>query len=48
MLSCAERLLELARQKPRYGYRRLHVLLQRQGQGGEREASLSAVSAKKD
>jgi putative transposase len=27
-----EKLLELARQKPRYGYRRLHVLLQRQGQ----------------
>lgn len=26
------KLLELARQKPRYGYRRLHVLLQRQGQ----------------
>ncbi len=25
-------MLELARQKPRYGYRRLHVLLQRQGQ----------------
>lgn len=24
-----ERLLELAREKPRYGYRRLHVLLQR-------------------
>jgi putative transposase len=28
-----ERLLELAREKPRYGYRRLHVLLRR---GGER------------
>ena len=26
------KLVELARQKPRYGYRRLHVLLQRQGQ----------------
>jgi putative transposase len=26
------KLLELARQKPRYGYRRLNVLLQRQGQ----------------
>jgi putative transposase len=26
------KLLELARQNPRYGYRRLHVLLQRQGQ----------------
>jgi putative transposase len=24
-----ERLLELAREKPRYGYRRLHVVLQR-------------------
>jgi putative transposase len=24
-------LLKLARQKPRYGYRRLHVLLERQG-----------------
>lgn len=29
-----ERLLDLAREKPRYGYRRLHVLLRRQG--GER------------
>jgi len=26
-----ERLLELAREKPRYGYRRLHVLLRRDG-----------------
>ena len=27
------KLVELARQKPRYGYRRLHVLLQRRGSG---------------
>ena len=27
-----ERLIELARAKPRYGYRRLHVLLQREGE----------------
>src|SRR5271168_5342983 len=27
-----EELVKLARQKPRYGYRRLHVLLERQGQ----------------
>ena len=27
-----ERLVELAREKPRYGYRRLHVLLQRDGE----------------
>jgi putative transposase len=26
-----EALVKLARQKPRYGYRRLHVLLQRRG-----------------
>ena len=26
-----ERLIELAREKPRFGYRRLHVLLQREG-----------------
>ena len=26
------RLVELAREKPRYGYRRLHVLLQRTGE----------------
>jgi putative transposase len=26
-----EELLKLARQKPRYGYRRLHVLLERRG-----------------
>jgi putative transposase len=33
-----ERLLELAREKPRYGYRRLHVLLKRHREqnGGER------------
>ena len=28
-----ERLVELAREKPRFGYRRLHVLLQRAGDG---------------
>jgi putative transposase len=28
-----QRLVELAREKPRYGYRRLHVLLRRQGEG---------------
>jgi putative transposase len=27
-----ERLLSLAREKPRFGYRRLHVLLQREGE----------------
>lgn len=27
-----ERLVELARDKPRYGYRRLHVLLGREGE----------------
>lgn len=27
-----ERLMELAREKPRFGYRRLHILLQREGQ----------------
>ena len=27
-----ERLVKLAREKPRYGYRRLHVLLQRNGE----------------
>jgi putative transposase len=27
-----ERLIDLARQKPRYGYRRLHVLLEREGE----------------
>jgi putative transposase len=27
-----QKLIELARQKPRYGYRRLHVLLERQGE----------------
>ena len=31
--SLQERLLELARDKPRYGYRRLHVLLCRDGSG---------------
>jgi hypothetical protein len=29
MRSCGARLVELAREKPRYGYRRLHVLLRR-------------------
>src|SRR6202451_2627666 len=43
------RLVELAREKPRFGYRRLHVLLRRSGEGvnhkrvhrGYREAGLS-------
>jgi putative transposase len=30
-----EKLVALARAKPRYGYRRLHVLLRREGPGGE-------------
>ncbi len=30
--SLGERLVELAREKPRFGYRRLHVLLQREGE----------------
>ena len=29
------RLVELAREKPRFGYRRLHVLLRRSGEAGE-------------
>jgi len=28
-----EQLLRLAREKPRFGYRRIHILLQREGQG---------------
>ena len=28
------RLVELAREKPRFGYRRLHVFLRRSGEGG--------------
>jgi putative transposase len=35
-----EELLNLARQKPRYGYRRLHVLLRKCGQVAKRERSL--------
>lgn len=31
LLELREELLKLSRQKPRYGYRRLHVLLQRRG-----------------
>jgi putative transposase len=33
-----EELVKLARQKPRYGYRRLHVLLSKRGHSGECEA----------
>jgi hypothetical protein len=37
------RLRELAATHVRYGYRRLTVLLRREGWGGEREASLPAL-----
>jgi len=39
-----ERLVALAREKPRYGYQRLHVLLRRDGGGGEPQAGASGVS----
>jgi putative transposase len=39
-----EEMLKLARQKPRYGYRRLHALLQRRGYEVKHEVGLSAVS----
>ena len=38
-----EELVKLARQKPRYGYRRLHAVLEPSRPRGEREASLPAV-----
>ena len=31
------RILELARERPRYGYRRIHVLLTREGHQGNRK-----------
>ena len=39
-----ERLVELAREKPRFGYRRLHVLLRRKRRSGESQARASGVS----
>ncbi len=39
-----EALVKLARQKPRYGYRRLHALFEPSWSRGEREACLPAVS----
>ncbi len=38
------RLVELAREKPRFGYRRLHVLLRRCGEHSEPQAGASGVS----
>ena len=38
-----EELLKLARRKPRYGYRRLHALLDRRGHAVNVEAGLSAT-----
>ena len=44
MNRCRTRLVELARSKPRFGYRRLQVLLQRGGRAGEPQAGASGVS----
>ena len=38
------RLVELAREKPRFGYRRLQVLLRRSGEAGEPQARPPGVS----
>jgi putative transposase len=32
MRDCRNKVVQLAREKPRYGYRRLHVLLRREGE----------------
>lgn len=41
-----EELVNLARQKPRYGYRRLHALLVRRGQTVVRNASIACTNAR--
>jgi hypothetical protein len=38
-----KRMREIAETRVRYGYRRIHVLLRREGLGREREAHLSAL-----
>jgi putative transposase len=42
-----ERLVQLAREKPRFGYRRLHVLLRRDGEQGITNV-FGAYTAKRD
>jgi hypothetical protein len=42
--SLRERLVRLAREQPRYGYRRLQVLVKREGERGEPRAAVAGVS----